>query len=67
MLKTRVTCSTICCPECQLPAPFTPRGLADWHQNRAGGLCAGVFPSYVVARDPKTGRRRPVARHGIPR
>jgi hypothetical protein len=41
--------------------------LTDWHLNRAGGLCADVFPPYVVARDPKTGQRRPVATHAARR
>lgn len=57
----RVTADRICCPSCRQRAPFTPAGLADWHTNPAGGVCAGVFPPYVVARDSKTATRRPVA------
>lgn len=67
MLNQRVTSNRVCCHECGQPAPFLPNGLTDWHQNLAGGLCAGVFPSYVVARDPLTKSRRPIAGHGIPR
>lgn len=62
-----VTSDRFCCPECGQRAPYLPNGLADWHTNQAGGLCAGVFPPYVVARDPQTGTRRPVARHGVPK
>lgn len=67
LVSPKVTSDRICCPECGQRAPFTKTGLADWHLNLAGGLCAGVFPHYVVARDPKTGVRRPVATHAVRR
>jgi hypothetical protein len=67
LVLPNVTSDRICCPECGQRAPYTPRGLPDWHLNFVDGLCAGVFPPYVVARDPKTGERRPVATHAARR
>lgn len=57
----RVTADRICCPSCRQPAPFLPSGLTDWHTTPAGAVCGDVFPPYVVARDPHTATRRPVA------
>jgi hypothetical protein len=62
----RVTSDRVCCPCCGLRAPFLPTGLTDWHTDGAGRLCDGVFPPYVIARDPKTKSRPAVAGHGIP-
>lgn len=56
-----VTSDRVCCPTCGVRAPFLPNGLTDWHNDPAGRLCDDVFPPYVVARDPMTGKvRRPV-------
>jgi hypothetical protein len=45
-----LTADAVCCGSCGQRAPYLPNGLTDWHLDRAGQLCAAIFPRYVTAR-----------------